>query len=209
MAQSAFAQLPHRLVALLQAVERAPLNLKDRRELGERQAALAVDAIGVRQFGARATGPDDTDSGPGTVAESLPPRAHLVGGSRKVRRGSGYRVDARCERERQAEQGAVQVEVGQGVAPLYDPRRAGKRAQQRGQRRLHLDDNPRPALRHQRDVAAELERVAESLLGMQEDGLARDLMRSGPQRLREVAKGAGQLRDSPAPFVLAPAAREI
>ncbi len=51
---------------------------------------------------------------------------------------------------------------------------------------LSLENDTRGALGDERRVAAELDGVAKALLGMQENGLARDLIRSGPQLLREI-----------------------
>ena len=55
------AQLPHRIVALLQTEKFAPRHLKQRRQPIECDAALAVNPIGTGQFLARIAGPYQTD----------------------------------------------------------------------------------------------------------------------------------------------------
>src|SRR6202035_4828030 len=63
--------------------------------------------------------------------------------------------------------------------------------------------------RDKRRVTAELDGVAEALLGMEENDLAPDRIRSEPRWLREIALGVFQLRGLPAPLVLLPAALEV
>ena len=50
--------------------------------------------------------------------------------------------------------------------------------------------NARGALHDEWHVTAELDRVAKTLLGMQKNGLAYDVIRSEPQRLREIPLSA-------------------
>jgi hypothetical protein len=63
MTQRTGPQLLHRFVAFLQTVERAPLDLQERSQLRQGNAALAVDTIGAWQFFARIARPDDADTG--------------------------------------------------------------------------------------------------------------------------------------------------
>lgn len=74
----AVAQLPHRIVALLQAEKLAPRYLKQRRQPIECNAALAVDPIGAGQFLARIAGPYQTDPEIFTLAQPFAPRPCLA-----------------------------------------------------------------------------------------------------------------------------------
>ena len=67
------------------------------------------------------------------------------------------------------------------------------------------------ALGHQRRVAAELQRVAQALFGVQQDGLARQRFAAGPGGLGKVALALvhAQRFGLPAPFVAAPALFEV
>ncbi|MGB6446219.1 MAG: hypothetical protein WBF47_13725, partial [Xanthobacteraceae bacterium] len=87
----------------------------------------------------------------------------------------------------QAHQRTVHIEVRNGLA-LGDQRRdALKTAQQRHQRRLHFENNPRSKRGDERYVTAAHQRVAQSLLGVDEDCLVADVVIAGPERLAEIA----------------------
>ena len=58
-------------------------------------------------------------------------------------------------------------------------------------------------------IAAELDRIAEPLLGVEKDGLAGDVISAGPQRLREMPLYCPELRGVPSPFQLLPAPRKV
>ena len=78
--------------------------------------------------------------------------------------------------------------------------------EQRLQLGLHFDDDGRARAREQRRIADKLDRVAETLLGMQQDGLAPERVFAEPERLAQVApRDAGAL---PAPFILRETARD-
>ncbi len=103
----------------------------------------------------------------------------------------------------------MQIEWRQRIAARHDLHRTGERGHEFAQRLLHLQDHMRAALGDQRGVTAELDRVAEALLGMEENGPALDLLGSKPQWLREIALGVLKLRRCPSPFVFLPAAIEV
>ena len=71
-------------------------------------------------------------------------------------------------------------EVFSSVAARYDLCRAGKALHQFGQRPLHFENDVRGALDDLRTIAAELDGVAKTLFGMQQNGLAGDIVRAGP-----------------------------
>ena len=64
-----------------------------------------------------------------------------------------------------------------------------------------LQNDARGALRDEWYVAAELDRITKTLLGMEKNGLARDLIPSKPQRLCEIAFFVSCLLGFPSPFV--------
>ncbi len=80
----------------------------------------------------------------------------------------------------------MDIEIGEWLAPGYHLRRAGERSHQLVQRLWNLHNNVRGALHDEWYVTAELDRVAKTLLGMEKNGLALDVVRSEPQRLREI-----------------------
>ena len=105
-------------------------------------------------------------------------------------------------------QRALVVEPGQRFALRYDlvdPREAPR---QRLERALHLQHDPRAPGCDQRRVSHELQRVAETLLVVQQDRFARQVFGPAPRRLDKVAFRDKIIR-SPAPFVLFPAALEV
>ena len=63
LACSTVAQLPDRVIALLQAEKFASCDLKKRRQPIECDASLTVDPIGAGQFLPRIAGPHQTNSG--------------------------------------------------------------------------------------------------------------------------------------------------
>ena len=58
--------------------------------------------------------------------------------------------------------------------------RSGQPRHQRLERRLHLEQHARAARRHQRSVTDELQRIAQPLLGMEQNRFARDGLAAGP-----------------------------
>jgi hypothetical protein len=79
----------------------------------------------------------------------------------------------------------MNIEMRQRIARRNDPGHAGQVGQQPHQGRLDLEDQFRPA-RQNRHVAAELQRIAQPLLGMQQqDPVAKG--RSVPERLGKIA----------------------
>ena len=85
----------------------------------------------------------------------------------------------------------MQVEVRQRLARSPRSERAPrKRIHQLPQRLLDFQDHMRGAFGDKRRVTAELDRIAKALLGVEQNGLAGDLVRSKPQRLREIPLAA-------------------
>ena len=88
--------------------------------------------------------------------------------------------------------GHVTVERRQRLAAGEDLRDAGGGGEQRFQRRLHLEQHGRAALRHERHIAHELQRIAEPLLGVQQDGPAVERLavraRAGGTKLRRCGR---------------------
>src|SRR6185437_10845273 len=95
----------------------------------------------------------------------------------------------------------MDIKIRQRLAPFYRLRETGKARQQRRERWIDLQRHPRAAFGEQRDVAAELDSIAQRL--------ATKRPGAEPQRLVEGAGPQPQRRRLPAPFRLAPAGSEI
>src|ERR1043166_9603049 len=100
----------------------------------------------------------------------------------EIRRTRRNCLKPRLEGERQAHQGAMQVEVRERIARGDDLRRAGETAHQPLKRPLNIENNARAPGRDERHIAAELDRVAQALLTVEQDGLAADLFLTEPER---------------------------
>src|SRR6202011_351938 len=103
------------------------------------------------------------------------------------------------------EERAVEIERRQRVAARDDLEACDPR-EQRDDRFLDFQDYLAAAGGNQRQVAQELNRVAETLLGMQQDGLAVERL-AAPLRLFEIARL--QVADAPARLVFLPAGGEV
>ena len=106
-------------------------------------------------------------------------------------------ASGRAERERQAHQGAIEVVCIPLLAGRHDPN--SETRQQRAQLRLHGEHDLRAALRGQLGIAAKMNRVAECLIGVDEKGLARQVLLAEPGTCRACAH---RVRAEPlAPFI--------
>src|ERR1700753_2162463 len=81
--------------------------------------------------------------------------------------------------------------------------------QQLLERRVNLEDHPCSALCQQRDIAAKLDRIAQSFLVMQQQALAGDRLLSQPQRLVPASAIQTKRTDLPTPLRFEPARFEI
>ena len=103
----------------------------------------------------------------------------------------------------------MHIELGQRLAFDDHLRGAGETAHQRVKRLLDLKDDAGAARRNQRCVAAKLNRIAKSLLGVQQHRLACDVILTQPQRLRKHAPVGRHIGFLPAPLIFSKAAGEI
>src|ERR1700693_1538929 len=108
------------------------------------------------------------------------------------------------ETQGEADEGTVEVEGRQRIAGREHLIDAGKRCGEALQRRLHLEQDSRPTLAGETRTAAKLDRVAKSLLGMQQDGLAVEVLASRPARFPKWTRSALHLASGPAPFIVGP-----
>ncbi len=99
----------------------------------------------------------------------------------------------------------MQIERRQRLAAGNNFHADGRR-DQRNERFLNLEDDIAAALSHQRHVTDELERVAKTLLRVQQDGLAGKRL-AAPLRLSKLARR--QVADVPARLVFLPSRREV
>jgi hypothetical protein len=83
----------------------------------------------------------------------------------------------------------LQVEMRQSIATGNDLCRAGEAGHKLLQRSFDLQNHACTASGDERYIAAELDRIAKSLLAMQQDGLAINRIAAEPKRLREIALG--------------------
>src|SRR5215469_5334711 len=88
---------------------------------------------------------------------------------RDVRRD---RLQPGTECQRQAEQGAVKVEIGQRLAPAYNLRSAGKILHDIPERTLDLKDHAGAAGGNEGHIAAKLDCISEPLFAVNQDSFA-------------------------------------
>jgi hypothetical protein len=157
-----------------------PHNFQERLEPIESHAAIAIDTICLPQLLSRIAAPDQTDSWLCMFPQTIAPHVNLAGRRRPIRHLAWDCVQPSAKRQRQAHQRTVHVEVPQPIACRNDLRATRQACHQRVQGALHFKNDARAARRNVRNIAGELDRIAETLLGMQEDGLAGDVLRSKP-----------------------------
>ena len=150
--------------ALLQADEADALHCAERRERGEAGAAAAVERGEAGDPGPRLPCPDQPGPQRRFVRQPRRPARgqRRVGAEIRDRGGDGLQRGG--EGARQAEERTVPVVSGQGDRSDQHVRNALERCEQAGQFRRHPGQHPRAARRQQFDVAAELQRVAETFL---------------------------------------------
>jgi hypothetical protein len=177
------------------AVER-----EQRFERGQRQRAVFLTL--------RASRPRETDLAFGLPAERAAPGAARGGRRIQIRRARRNRLQFGAERERQAQQRALQI----GARPrraLRDQRHAPllrRRFEQRQQLGLHFEHDTPGALRHPFDEAHELQRVAETLFGVHEQRASGNRLAVPARQRRRVRR---QRRVFQPPFVFGQTALEI
>ena len=187
----------------LQAYEGGVNAVEERQHRSEWNRSVVI----VRM--SRAARPGEADAAPAGRAEArFPVNDGLWIGAQIWRCGWKSRKPS-GKGEGQTQKRAVQIEVGQRAAARYHLGRSGEGSGEFAQRVLHLQDDPRPTRGNERDVSAELDRVAKSLLGMEQDGFAGDIRCAKPQGPVECAPVTFHLRCPPAPLVLLPAGFEV
>ncbi len=159
---------------------------------------------------ARIAGPDDPDPKPLVVHRS---QARVASGDLRrvgVQIGDPVGDVASCgpQRQRQAQHRAMQVERRQCLAVRHHLGDIRQAAHQPDQRPGRLQDDPQPARRRERRIAAELQVVPEPLLAVHQQSLALGRL-AAPLRHAEVAIRRRHLRRLPAPFVLRPALGQV
>src|SRR6202012_3344856 len=93
------------------------------------------------------------------------------------------RVNSCLECQRQAEERALEIEVRQRIALGYDLGYAVKTAHEASKRLLNFQHDACAACANQRGIAAELNRVSETLFTVQQNCLAGDIIFAQPERL--------------------------
>ena len=180
-----------------------------RQQVGERNAThriapVARIAAPHEPYAHAATGRVPTCSRRRPLGNPRTPSRYALGGRAQIADGPGNRLEGRVERERQTQQRTVVIEGGRRLAAGHQPSNACESLEQTEQGFLHLQDHARTAFRQRLCVAAELQRVAEPLLRMQQYGLARQRLAAPPRSSDSLAGLQTQT-----PFVLLPAASKL
>ena len=123
----------------------------------------------------------------------------------QVRHVIRHAVYGRCARERQAEQRTLQIERGQSVVSREHRGCAFDLGEQWLQLALDAQQHLGALGGNTLRVAAELDGVAETLLGLQQDSLAFDGLVANPDGAGDLAVGVGEFGHVPARVIVAPA----
>ena len=188
---------------LLQTDEIDPRHRKDRGKALDRDRAAAV--VWMRA----GAGPANSDPQPAVLRHAFAPfgdavfRRPDIGNRRRDGRKFGF------ERQRQTKQRTVQVELGQHLAAAEHLRDARNGCHQRGQRGPDPKQHLGAERRNHWCVTGELDGIAQTLLGDEKNGLARDLLFAAPHRPWIVGPLFGKLSSFPAVFVFLPAVAKI
>ena len=118
-----------------------------------------------------------------------------IGG--EIRHVARDRLQRRLERARQSVERAVEVEPRHRRIAVRHLRDAGDRAHQPGQRRRHHGDNARATACQQRQIAQELQRIAEAFLLQHQHRASRQVRQARKRRQQAIggqhaAAGLGQ-----------------
>ena len=114
--------------------------------------------------------PGDADLETADGAELAGAKVPSIGLGEQVGDIGRHRRQGGPEEPRQAQQGDVEVELGEGVSLGHQPPRCRSCRPGAHQRRLARHDHPAAALLHQGGVPEELEGIAQPLLGVDQDG---------------------------------------
>ena len=125
----------------------------------------------------------------------------------QIRNGRRDGVDRRAEGERKTHERAVKIEARQLVATAINSVDVRGILNQRNQSIGDLQDDLAALISNHRQVTNELDAVAETLFGVQQDGLAGQRF-AAPLWLREFARLQFSFAP-PAPLIAGPAARKI
>jgi hypothetical protein len=157
VAQRADAQLRDGVLAFLQTVKFAVLDLNERGDLIEGDAALPIAPIGATHLLPRVPSPHQAD--PKLLmllAEAVPPCVRFGLRYGQITFRCRYGVDFRLEREWQTQQGAMKIERGQRLALGDDLCRGRQRAHQLTQGHWYFKNDVGAASGDKRRITAEL-----------------------------------------------------
>ena len=153
--------------------------------------------------------PVEPDLASRQLGQAFAPGAHRDGIDLEIGDAARNRVDLGAQGERQAQERDVQVIFGEQLAAAHQGTPHGERTQERLQSGLHLEDDASTPRFKDGKVAAELQRVSESLIGMHQQGLARQRLRARPARRRERALQLPHVCQSQTRFVERPAVAKL
>src|SRR6202034_4595928 len=124
-------------------------------------------------------------------AESLAPGGDTARLGRQVGHGSRNRRQRGAEGERQADERTLEVTVRGRLGGGGDADRRAETREQPGQLRLHAQQHLRATPLREVRIAAELQRVTERLLRVDEQGPAGERLRAVPARRGERRRPGG------------------
>ena len=170
-----------------------------------RHGSFLVRCDKIGRVGARSSRPDKTDfeSTARKDRKSIPPAGEIVGIGVQIGNRRRYRFDGCLKGQRQMHHGTVKIERRNIVDMGHNLINAVQRLDEPLQWRRHQHDDIETARFDQRRIAAELQGIAESLLGVDQDRfpLAGFTL---PLGLGKIPEGMSKLLRFPPPFILAP-----
>ena len=184
----------------LQADELDPVE-RERQRLRQCQAAIRV--------GQHIAAPHQAHTGLGFRAQFGLPQRDTCGISGEIRHVARNGVCRGVKCQRQTRDRAMHIKRGERRALRHHVRDAVQTRQQGLQCRGRFEHHRRTQIRNPARVAAKLQHVAQSLLGVEQHRLARDGFVTAPQRLRIITLESCDLILLPAPFIARPAACKI
>ena len=192
--------------ALLQRHETHVPDARQRCCRGERKRAR-LEGSHLLRLGIAA--PVEPDLQARQSGQPLAPPAYCGRVDAQVGNTAGNAVELGAHGKRDAQQRDVQVELRQRLAAADEPAAHAEGAQQQRQDRLRLEHHVRAQRLEHRDIAAELQRVPESLIGVHEQRPAGKRLGAGPTRSGQRALQLPRMRQLRARLVQWPPFAEL
>ena len=160
--------------AFLQRNQGKPRDDGERRVMRQRDGTPPIHRLSTGQPTEWRTSPDQPDLLARQSGETVPPGGDLFRVGTQIPNWCRNGGERGAKRERQTHHRDPTIEMRQRIAVGDDLRDALQARQQPAQRTRNIEHNARDLGEH-RNIAAKLERIAESLFGVHEDGFVRRL----------------------------------